>query len=158
MKKLLFLCLIPLVIQARAQTTTAQAITKAIDSLVGKMDSVVIRTALCPTAAYQTIDTLYLQANSYGKFNLTFVWYDTVQHFVAFVQRVVSVWRIGTGQALYYIWPDFNVYPETTGLSVHQCNFSITYGGGQVIVNVDGFGAANPIRWHLFREQRITPL
>lgn len=162
MKKLLFLLLIPGALHVRAQavnTVTAATplgVTQAIDSLVKTMDSCVTHVTLAPAAGMYTIDTLTLPPNSAGMFHLIYIAWDTVGKFWGIGSQDVYLVRIGN---VYQ-----NPYPEnidpyvTSGLSTHQIYFWVGLLNGLAVARGSGFATTNPIRWHLFRDARITPL
>lgn len=120
------------------------------------LDSVWSHSVIAATSAYVTADTLTLPPNSAGVFNLSYYAFDTVQHFTGIANQTVLVSRVGAS----YLGP-FVSYSSpyiTTGLSTHQCSYTILSNVNQVLVQVNGFGPANPIRWHVMREQKISPL
>lgn len=136
--------------------TPTGPIPAGVNVIIVSLDSVWSHSVLCPTAAYVTADTLSLPPNSSGVFNLSYMAYDTVQKYTGVSSQTVLLSRGSSVYGSPYI--SYNSPYVTTGLSTHQASYNILGSNNIVLVQVCGYGLANPIRWHIMREQKISPL
>jgi hypothetical protein len=119
-------------------------------------DSIYSHSVIASTSAFVTADTLALPPNSAGVFNLSYFSYDTVQNFTGVGSQTVELSRVGSTYGSPYI--SYNSPYVSTGISTHQISYNILGSNSLVLVQVCGYGVANPIRWHVMREQKISPL
>ena len=122
---------------------------------VVSIDTSVRHDFLVADANYYVLDTLSLPINSMGTFELFFFAYDTVRHYTRSGQQTVTIARIGTVyQAPYSMFTGGN---NGTGQSTEMLNFVVTLVNGLPLVRVDGF-PNSLIKWHVIKDQKITPL
>lgn len=139
-----------------SQSVTMSVLNNKLDSLSLSMDSTVFKQKIAVNSSYIVLDTLTLPQNSFGFFTIYYCSYDTVGKFTGFGEEGVFITRIGTAYSNPFITP---IMPySSAGLSTHQVVFSIIQSGGLVLIRADGFDTANPIRWHLVRQAKISPL
>jgi hypothetical protein len=92
-----------------------------------------------------------------GLFDLIFFAYDTLHKYTGTGEEKVMLARLGSAyQAPYPYY--FSVFNVNNSAPMHQLTYVVTMVNGLPLVRVDGYGVGYPIRWHVIKDQKITPL
>lgn len=124
--------------------------------VIVSLDSIHIHSILAPTSGMYIVDTLTLPTNSVGIFDLFFSSYDTAQKLTGMGEQKILLSRIGSTYQAPYV--SYNSPYVSTGLSTHQVYYVVLLLNGLCLVQVSGYGSADPIRWQVAREQKISSL